>query len=172
MMKIKVIMMMAQSVDGIIAKHHSHFPDWTCSADKKLFKQMTLQAGVLIMGAQTYKTIGKPLAGRLNIVYTRNPERFSEAENLFFTRKDPKLLLADLAEQGFKQVVLTGGPMINSLFIQDRLVDEILLTVSPKIFGRGLSLFAEPVDLDLELLTSRQLDSHTLFFHYRIVGYN
>jgi len=170
MRKIKVILMIAQSVDGIIARHRSHLSDWTSPADKMLFRQVTLQAGVIIMGASTYTTIGKPLPGRLNIVYTRNPERFSAAENVVFTRKDPGLLLADLEEQGFEKVFLTGGPMINSLFVRDRLIDEIMLTVSPRTFGRGLSLFAEPVDLDLELLKFQKLDPNTLFFHYRILG--
>ncbi len=171
-MKIKVILMMAQSVDGIIAKHHSHFSDWTCSNDKKKFKQVTCQAGVLIMGARTYTTIGKPLAGRLNIVYTRHPDRYSPAESLLFTQKEPRLLLADLAVQGFEQVILTGGPTINSLFARNRLIDEIMLTVSPKIFGRGLTLFAEPNDMDLELLDFQKLDPQTLFFHYRVLNTN
>jgi dihydrofolate reductase len=169
-MKTKVVLMMAQSVDGIVAKHHRHFSDWTCSEDKKMFKQVTRKAGVLIMGARTYITIGKPLSGRLNIVYTRHPERYSSAKNLIFTQKSPKLLLADLAVQGFERVILTGGPTINSLFARERLIDEIMLTVSPKIFGRGLSLFAEPIDLDLELLDFKNLDLRTLFFHYRVLN--
>jgi dihydrofolate reductase len=170
-MKIKVILMMAQSVDGIIAKHPNHFPDWTCREDKRLFKKVTTDAGVLIMGARTYTTIGKPLAGRNNIVYTNHPGRYPGAENVTFTSKKPSDLLSDLALQGYEQVILTGGPTINSLFARERAIDEVLLTVSPKVFGAGLTLFSEPIDLNLDLLEFSKLDAHTLLFHYRVQSF-
>ena len=91
-MPVRLILMMAQSADGIIAKHNRHFPDWTCPADKKLFKQVTQQAGVLIMGSRTYAAIGKPLPGRLNIVYTRHPEHFKTEADVRFTSAAPSLI--------------------------------------------------------------------------------
>ena len=77
--------MMAITADGMIARDHSHFPDWTCPADKKMFKELTQKAGVVIFGSRTFETIGKPLGGRLNIVLTRHPERYDPAENLMFS---------------------------------------------------------------------------------------
>ena len=113
---IKVVLMMAQTVDGIIARDPNHFTEWTCSSDKRLFKQITQEAGVLIMGARTYATIGKPLPGRLNVVYTRHPERLPQGENVLFSQKPPGELLAELARKGYSRVILTGGATINSLF--------------------------------------------------------
>ena len=163
----KLILMMAQSVDGIIAKHGRHFPDWTCAEDKKLFKRLTLDAGVLIMGARTYSTIGKPLPGRLNVVYTRHPENYPGEENVLLTGDEPQQLLARLAGMGYKTAVLTGGATINSIFAAH--IDEILVTLSPKIFGQGLSLFAHAVELDLALLEYKALNSDTLLLHYRVI---
>ena len=168
-MSVKVILMMAQSADGIIARHNRHFPDWTCSADKKLFKKVTEQAGVIIMGSRTYEAIGKPLSNRLNIVYTRHPERFEPHERVRFTTLAPNLLLEQLEREGHKEVVLTGGAEINSLFAAADLIDELLLTVSPLLFGQGLSLFAEPVDIKLSLMDTTMLDEHTLNLHYRVL---
>ena len=165
----KLILMMAQSADGVIAKDSRHFPDWTCPADKQLFKRVTTEAGVLIMGSRTYATIGRPLPGRLNIVYTRHPERLPHAENVRFTDIDPRVLMAQLAAEGFERAVLTGGAAINTLFAKFQLIDEILLTISPRIFGRGLSMFDAPVDLALALLEYRQLDPHTLLVHYQVI---
>ena len=76
----KLILVMALTVDGKIGKDDAHFPDWTGSEDKKMFKAVTRRAGVVIMGSKTYDTIGKPLPGRKNVILTRNPHRLSEGE--------------------------------------------------------------------------------------------
>lgn len=165
----KVILIMAQSADGIIARDHHHFPDWTCPADKRFFKKVTQEAGVIIMGSRTYATIGKALPGRLNVVYTRHPERLPSAENVLFTSDNPSKLLSNLAGKGYTSVILTGGAVINSLFAKEYLIDEILLTISPRIFGKGLTIFAEGVEMDLKLLEHRFLDQNTILLHYRVV---
>ena len=168
-MPVKVILMMAQSADGIIARHQHHFPNWTCSADKRLFKKVTQRAGAVIMGSKTYAAIGKPLPQRQNIVYTRHPERFEPHEGVLFTALAPKLLLEKLAAEGFEEVALAGGSQINSLFAAQGLIDELLLTISPLVFGQGLTLFAGPLDLKLRLLETRMLDEHTVHLRYRII---
>jgi dihydrofolate reductase len=165
----KVILMMAQTADGIIAKDHRHLPDWTCPADKRLFKTITQEAGVMIMGSHSYATIGGPLPGRLNVVYTRHPERLPQAENVMFTAQKPSELLSDLAYRGHSTAILTGGASVNSLFAKEALIDEILLTVSPRIFGTGLTLFAGAVEMELSLMEHRLLDQNTILLHYRVV---
>ena len=55
----KVVLLMATTVDGIIAKDVDEFIDWTGKEDKKYFVKITKEAGVVIMGSTTYKTIGK-----------------------------------------------------------------------------------------------------------------
>lgn len=164
----KVILIMAATADGIIAHNESHFPDWTCPADKKMFKQISQQAGVLIMGRRTYDTINKPLPGRLNVVMTRHPERYASSENLFYFNGTPGQLLEQLTAKGFETAVLAGGAIINTLFVESGHIDEILLTISPKLFGKGLTLFSKALDLELELLETRHLEPHTLVLHYAI----
>jgi dihydrofolate reductase len=164
----KVTMMMAITADGMIARDQAHFPDWTCPADKRMFKERTQKAGVVIFGSRTFQTIGKPLEGRLNIVLTRYPERFQSSENLLFSSASPELLLQDLDRRGFKEVVLAGGSIINTLFVKSRLINEMVLTVAPHIFGQGLSLFSEPCDVGLQLLEVRNLDPHFVVLRYGV----
>jgi dihydrofolate reductase len=164
-----LILMMAISVDGIIAKDQDHFTEWTCSSDKRLFKQITQEAGVLIMGSRTYATIGKPLPGRLNVVYTHHPERFGPAENLILTQSRPGELLSELAARGYSKAILAGGAAINTLFACENLIDEMLITVSPRIFGQGLTLFTEALEMELNLLSTDQLDSDSLLLHYKVL---
>jgi dihydrofolate reductase len=166
----KLTMLMAVTVDGMIARNHAHFPDWTCRADKIMFKTLTQQAGVVIFGSRTYEIIGKPLAGRLNVILTRHPERYQPADNLEFSSDSPERLLNDLAQKGFNEVILAGGSIINSLFVKSRLIDEILLTIAPKIFGQGVPLFSEPCDLALELLEVKNLEADHLVLRYRVLN--
>jgi dihydrofolate reductase len=165
---VKLILIMAMTADGIIGRTNSHFPDWTCSEDKRMFKQVSQKAGVVIMGSRTFDTIGKALPGRMNVVMTRRPEEYEPAENLMFWSGSPRSLLDDLNSKGFETVVLAGGATINSLFVRDGLIDELYLTIAPKLFGRGLTLFAESLDLDLELNEVRSLQAQTILLTYRI----
>ena len=162
----KVTMMMAITADGMIARDHAHFPDWTCPADKKMFKDRTQEAGVVIFGSRTFETIGKPLQGRLNIVLTRHPERYQSAENLLFSSDPPEILLKDLVHRGFEEAVLAGGSIINTLFVKARLINEVVLTVAPQIFGKGVSLFSEPCNVNLQLLGVQNLNSHFVVLRY------
>lgn len=164
----KLTLMMAMTADGIIARNNAHFPDWTCASDKRLFKKLTQQAGVVIFGSRTYDTIGRPLPGRLNVVLTRQPQRYKPAHGLMFTSDTPEVLMDGLERQGYEEAILAGGAIINTLFIRPRLVDEILLTISPKLFGKGMTLFSQRLDLDLELIDVKQLETHTLLIRYGV----
>jgi dihydrofolate reductase len=160
---------MAQTVDGKIGKTADHFPDWTGSADKKLFAAMSRAAGVVIMGSRTFDTIGSPLPGRKNIVLTRNKARRSKWENLEFTDRSPERILTGLEQEGYTHAILAGGSLINTLFASVDLIDELVVTVSPLIFGRGLPLFADNISMALELDAVEQIDSNVACLRYRVL---
>ncbi len=166
----KVTMVMALTVDGKIGRHSNHFSDWTGKEDKKLFKQLSQKAGVVIMGSKTFDTIGHPLPDRKNIVMTRNPKRVSTWNNLIFTSRPPDEILRELDDQGFSQAVLAGGGRVNYLFARQHLIDEIYVTFAPKLFGTGLSMFSDPVDMDLSLLSCQRLGKGMILAVYQVLG--
>jgi dihydrofolate reductase len=165
----KLILMMALTADGKIGKTSTHFPDWTEPSDKKLFMSVSKDAGVIIMGSRTFDTLGKPLPGRKHVIITRNKDRRSFSENLIFTHKKPAEILSDLDNEGYDTAILAGGAQINHLFAKENLIDEILLTYSPKLFGTGLSLFSNSVLMELELLEHHRIGENTLQVKYRVV---
>lgn len=166
----KKILMMAITVDGKIAKHTTHAATWTSKADKRIFIEETKKAGAIIMGQVTYDTIGRPLPNRLNIVMNPEPDTSKNIPGILeFTNRQPKELLSDLEKRGFSAVIIGGGATINGLFLSQGFIDEVWLTVEPKIFGSGLSLFNNAdVDLDLELIEARKLDTNVLQLRYRV----
>jgi dihydrofolate reductase len=168
-----VILMMVMTADGFIAKDsNQNSTDWSSSEDKDIFIERTKQAGVIIMGLATYKTIGKPLPNRLNMIMTLNPEvETSIPDKLEFIKGEPHEILSKLEARGFSEVILGGGTTINTLFLKAGLVDEIQVTVEPLLFGGGLTLFK---DLDLnqkmELLEVKQLGNSVINLRYKLIN--
>lgn len=164
----KVILLMAVTADGMIAKDSSQLVDWSGKADKKYFVEVTKNAGVMIMGSKTYDTIGRPLPGRKSIVMTRNKDRQSNDDNLVFTDRPPARILEDLEKEGYQSAALIGGAKINTLFMAQNLVDEIHLTIVPLFFGKGLTLFAQDLDFELELIDVNSIGKSHLLIRYRV----
>ena len=158
---------MALTLDGKIGKDSDHFPDWTGKEDKKLFVEITKKAGCLIMGNKTFNTIGKPLPKRRNIIMTRK-QRQSPWENLEFTSQKPQHILDQLEKEGFEEVVLAGGAQINTLFAAENLIDEVIVTISPLIFGSGIGLFGKDIEMNLELLNLEQKGDNLIVAHYKV----
>ena len=65
-------------------------------------------------------------------------------------------LMAELRERGVRSVLCEGGPTLNSFLFAASLVDELFLTMNPKVVGGAAALtivagreLVEPVELDL-----------------------
>jgi dihydrofolate reductase len=164
----QVILLMAMTVDGKIARNQSELVDWTGRQDKRYFVQITRSAGVVVMGSRTFDTIGHRLPGRKNIVMTRDKTRKSDDPDLVFTDRSPGQIVADLKQEGFSRVALIGGSVINSVFAKENLITQIHITLVPAVFGQGLSLFNTDLDLSLEYESSKEIDTGHLLLIYRV----
>jgi dihydrofolate reductase len=165
----KVTLLMAITLDGKIGKSPDHFPDWTGKEDKRLFAELSRKAGAVIMGSKTFDTMGMPLPGRKNVVLTRDKTRKSEWQNLVFSNESPSTLLKGLENEGFSEVILAGGALVNSLFAEENLIDEIIVTISPKIFGYGLSLFGQEISMELKLKELKRLGKNLVYLKYHVI---
>lgn len=94
---------------------------------------------------------------------------------------DPAEEVARLKSQPGMDMAIGGGPRLAQSFLEEGLVDEMLLEIFPSIVGKGKPMFRtspepdNPVDVvkpgalgrhDFRLLESRQLSDGTLFVHY------
>ena len=75
MNKIRLSLIAAVAENGVIGAG-DRMP-WRLSSDLKRFKSITTGKPV-VMGRKTFETIGKPLAGRLNIVVSRKTDFASD----------------------------------------------------------------------------------------------
>ncbi len=164
----KVILIMAVTADGMIARDSMELIDWTGKGDKKYFVRVTLETGVVIMGSKTFDTIGKVLPERKNIVMTRDKTRTSQSPDLIFTSQTPEEILNDLKLQGFGSAALIGGSVVNTIFMKKKLIDQVHVTIVPRLFGKGLSLFNESLDTRLELMDMETIDQNYVLLKYKV----
>jgi dihydrofolate reductase len=165
----KLTCLMAQTLDGLIAKDRAHFPDWTEKADKVFFMKRTKQSGVMIMGRTTFETLPGVLPGRLHVVLSRKAGEWDEREkNLVYTSLSPQRILEKLKKLGYENPILAGGAIINSLFARENLIDELIITISPVIFGSGLGVFENDISLNLELIKQEPLGEKSLVAWYEV----
>lgn len=162
----KTFLIAALTADGFIAKHANHAASWTSREDKHFFAELTKRAGVVIMGSTTYKTIGKPLKDRLNIVYSRQDRDYPGVE---VTKQKPDELLKNLEQRGYKEAAIIGGSSIYTMFMEADLVDKFYLTVEPLIFGQGVNLFNKELEKSLKLESVKEISKDVVVLEYSAI---
>lgn len=94
---------------------------WHYSADLKHFKETTTGHAV-VMGSNTFRSIGKPLPNRLNIVLSRSAQ-IDTAEDLIFLRSEresidvAKYLKCDLFVIGGAKTYAEFAPLIDAWIV-------------------------------------------------------
>ncbi len=170
---------MVASVDGKTTQGNtSVLPTWTSKEDQEYFSGLIDSAHLIIMGRKTY-AIAKPqmkhTPGRLRIVVTSKPHEWNMHEaipgQLEFTNEQPTELIKRLEQKGYTSALLVGGATLNTAFLKANLVNELILTIEPKIFGQGTSVVEnEELDVNLKLTSIKTLnDQGTLLLKYRII---
>jgi dihydrofolate reductase len=164
----KVAIICKISLDGYINKPDQGKLDWGSRKDMEFFAAETRNAGVAIMGQTTFDTLPNPLPDRLNVVVTR--ELKENNENVWHTSETPQAILAALKADGHDYVAVTGGSIINGLFMNAGVVTDMYITITPHVFGAGVPLFAElEHGLDLELIDSRPMGPGEILNHYKVL---
>jgi len=77
-------------------------------------------------------------------------------------------LMAELRERGVRSVLCEGGPTLNAFLFAAGIVDELFLTMNPKVLGGAAALtivagreLVEPVELDLVSVAEAEGELYT-----------
>jgi dihydrofolate reductase len=122
---IDIILVVAVAENGVIGRDNAM--PWRIRSDLKFFKSVTMNKPV-VMGRKTYASIGKPLAGRTNIVVTRQPD-FTAPGILVAPGIEQALAAArsDALRRGADTIAVIGG---TEIFEQTMpLADRLILTL-------------------------------------------
>lgn len=172
----KVRLIFVSTVDGKITRWND--PDvkkWSSGEDKDHFSRTWREAKLIVMGSRTYDvTPPVPSAKRLVVVVTAKPvfyEKHQVAGMLEFRNRKPSDLVGELERDGYTDMMLVGGPQLATSFLKEKLVDELWLTLEPKLFGNGGNLVTgENLDIPMQLAEIRRMnDRGTLLLRYNIL---
>ncbi len=173
----KVTMVMLASVDGKTTfGDNQNVYSWSSIEDQKHFFSEIKKNNLIVMGRETYeasKPVIKLEKGKLRIVLTRNPKKYfkqSVNSQLEFSDETPKKLLKRMIALGYKKTLLVGGATINGLFLKENLIDELYLTIEPKLFGSGKNIVeGQLLNKSLRLISVKKLNKvGTLLLKYQL----
>lgn len=164
---------MVSSLNGRITKGNS--PDiyrWTSKEDQKFFFDLIDKSGLIVMGGKTYEAVKKNIVltpNKLRVVLTRSTKK-SIPGILEFTAVKPKELVKELSKRRYKKLLLVGGGEANRIFLEAGLVDELLVTIEPKLFGAGKLMIADGAfNENLKLVSVKKLNKQgTLLCTYTL----
>ena len=151
----KNILIFVATLDGKITKWGaSNVKLWTSHQDQDYYKNVLNESKLVVMGSNTFNAdTFKPSANHLFIIMTRHPDKYKSLEvpgQIEFTNESPVALTARFKSKGYIQMVVVGGPHVATSFLKEQLIDELWLTLEPKIFGTGGN-FVTDVKLDISL---------------------
>ena len=126
---------------------------WHYSADLKFFKETTLN-NAIVMGFNTWKSIGKPLPKRLNIILSRSAE-IEHQPNVLLLRSKEELLALSKYLKG--DLFLIGGAKTYQNFAD--VIDGWIVTEIPETVEDADTFMPEDFLKNFKLDETRKLEN-------------
>jgi len=172
----KTILIFVSTLDGKITKWgNPKIRFWSSQEDQDYFDRIWNETRVIVMGKATYMADPvKPDSKHLFIVMTRQPEKYQLKEldgKIEFTSEVPSHLINRFETEQEDKILIVGGAQIATLFLKEQLIDELWLTIEPKIFGNGAGfVINEYFDIGLKLISCERVnDRGTLITKYMVI---
>ena len=172
----KTILIFVSSLDGKITKWgEANVRLWSSHQDQDYYKKVWNESRLIVMGSTTFNAdTFNPSPDHLMIVMTGHPDRYKTAEvpgQIEFTNETPVELIARFTNKGYQQMLVIGGPHIATSFLKEQLIDELWLTIEPKIFGSGGNFAIDAkLDIDTRLIQFEKVnDQGTLITKYAVL---
>ena len=143
----KLVLYIASSLDGYIATNE-HNLDWLFSVEGEGDNGYSLfyeTIDTILIGRVTYDWIiehenGRfPYEGKKCYVFSKTKKEDNKHVN--FICEDIVRFVIDLKNKNGKNIWLVGGGELLNTFIKEKLVDELIITIAPRLLGKGIHLF-------------------------------
>lgn len=166
----------ATSLDGFIAGKNDEL-DWLSTFPEidhidTGFNDFIAGVDALLMGRNTFEVVAgfegewfykKPVFVWSNSL-TAIPEKLKD--KAFLVNGSIKEVLSELHGKGFQKLYIDGGKTIQS-FLNEDLIDEMIITTIPVLLGSGIPLFAElPKQLVFECVKSTRFLDKVVQNHF------
>ena len=141
---------LGMSLDGFIAGPNDEL-DWLEQVDKLEgedfgYAEFMESVDALIMGRRTYQTVadlgvGWPYALPVVVMSSRVIEVPDEVAQCEVSSNTPAAMISEAEDRGWSKLYIDGGQLVSS-FLNEGLLDELIVSVLPVALGSGISAFA------------------------------
>lgn len=157
------------TVNGYVARENDETP-WS-DAVWDSYYEIAKKFKAIVLGRRTYEIMKEvnefeKIGNPFTVIVT---EKNFDGEDNFFFVKSPGEAIDVLKKKGFEEVLIAGGGTLNSSFMKESLIDELILDIEPLVFGKGIKLFSEnDFEASLKLIESKNLSGNTIQLKYKI----
>lgn len=165
----KIILYIAESLDGFVATKDGSVAwlDPYFDADYG-YEDFMKGIDTVVQGNTTYQQFKPKYEGKSSYVFTKNPEKYS-AEGTTFVKGSPREFIEGLDEEKHQRIWLVGGPILLSEFLNEGLVDELIIFIMPLLLNEGVKLFSDvKTDHKLSFTNSKNYKNGVVELQYRI----
>lgn len=161
----------ATSLDGFIAEDDGALDFLSVVEDATTdygYGEFIATIDAIVMGRATYEAgLGFPVwpyTGQRVVVLTSGSKESVNGEE--FSSEEPTALVERLGAEGVRRIYVDGGATIRS-FLAAGLIDDLVISVIPRILGRGIPLFGLGIpSLALRLDGTETFDSGLVQLRY------
>lgn len=165
----KVILYNAISIDGFIALPDGN-SDWISDIDFPYLQQAIKESGCIVVGGKTFRQFeGElfPFKDVLNIVMTRTQTKSDKYSNVIYTQASPKEIAEMAEKKGYQSILLVGGGEMSGTFLNEDLIDEIIVDIQPVMIGSGIKMCnAKPELKHFDKTSIKELENGLVTIRY------
>ena len=163
----------ASSLDSYISRKDGGV-DWLFMDQDYGMKDFFASVDVAVMGRKTYEKAlelspqGVNFPGMKAYVFSHLLSK-GQKDQVEVVSDDPESWLKSIRAEPGKDIWLVGGGEMVREFLQKRLVNEIGISIHPRLLGNGVPLYAQPYpETKLELVRSKTYPNGLLQVFYRV----
>jgi dihydrofolate reductase len=148
----KVILYIACSIDGFIAKADGNL-EWLNSIPNPDnidhgYSDFLKGISIIIMGRRTYSEvlgfgIDWPYSDRITYVVTNNDSFKIETPETYILKGNIVETVNKFKLKSRKDIWLVGGGQLVTFFLNNNLIDKMIISFIPTILGQGIPLFPD-----------------------------
>lgn len=158
----RIKLYIACSLDGYIAREDGSI-DWLTEYDNNSetdygYSEFYASIGTVLMGRKTYEQVldfgDWAYAEKKTYVFTRQKEPLRREKNVEFVSGEVGEFARRLKENTDEDIWLVGGSQLIKAFLEEDLVDDMIVFIVPIILGGGIPLF-DRIGKEIKLMTRR-----------------
>lgn len=173
----RIKLYIACSLDGYIAREDGSI-DWLTKYENNPetdygYSEFYASIGTVLMGRKTYEQVlgfgDWPYGKKKAYVFTRQNEPLRREKNVEFVSGNVGEFARRLKENTEEDIWLVGGSQLIKVFLEENLVEDMIVFVVPIILGSGIPLFDRiGKEISLRIINTERYESGLVRLEYII----